>query len=225
MRAFLPQWLAAILIAAYFCNPISWAAALDSKPYHVRLEIQLGHSSRVNSAVFSRDGYLVLTASLDSTARLWDTASGRELHRFLHDGSVNSAVFSPDAGAILTASDDKTARLWDAAGGQELRRFSHNGSVTSAFFSPDGRTILTASRDDKKALLWDAISGQELRRFAGHTGFVSSAVFSPDGHLVLTTSHDETARIWNPKNGKQLERIDGVSSAVFDLTQQQRTAR
>ncbi|MBX3326495.1 MAG: hypothetical protein U0223_06775 [Nitrospira sp.] len=52
------------------------------------------------------------TASTDNTARLWDVASGKELHVLWHEEGVNSAEFAPDGKTVVTASDDRTARLW-----------------------------------------------------------------------------------------------------------------
>jgi tetratricopeptide (TPR) repeat protein len=55
----------------------------------------------------------VLTASRDTTARLWDTASGQLLYTLSgHTGPVWHAVFSPNGARVLTASEDLTARLW-----------------------------------------------------------------------------------------------------------------
>jgi len=55
----------------------------------------------------------VVTGSLDKTARLWDTASGKELHVLRgHEGVVWSAQFASDGKTVVTASFDKTARLW-----------------------------------------------------------------------------------------------------------------
>jgi WD40 repeat protein len=57
----------------------------------------------------------VVTASLDKTARIWDTASGKELAVLRgHQGMVLSAAFSPDGTRIVTASWDGTARVWDS---------------------------------------------------------------------------------------------------------------
>ena len=40
-----------------------------------------GHGKAVKSVAFSPDGRTALTGSDDRTARLWDTATGRELRR------------------------------------------------------------------------------------------------------------------------------------------------
>ncbi|NDA63415.1 MAG: hypothetical protein EBX50_15455, partial [Chitinophagia bacterium] len=62
-----------------------------------RLVLPVGHTSNVNSAVFSPDGKLALTASGDNTARLWEVSTGKELQVLRgHTSIVNSAVFSPD---------------------------------------------------------------------------------------------------------------------------------
>jgi hypothetical protein len=72
------------------------------------LTVFAGHTGPVNLARFSPDGERVLTASADSTARLWDAATGRELVRYTgHTASVQYAAFSPDCQRIVT-----TGRPW-----------------------------------------------------------------------------------------------------------------
>ena len=57
----------------------------------------------------------VLTASLDTTAKVWSAASGEcKLTLEGHDGFVRSAVFSADGEQVLTASQDTTAKIWSA---------------------------------------------------------------------------------------------------------------
>jgi WD40 repeat protein len=69
----------------------------------------------VTSVALSADGALLLTASGDTTAKLWDIASGTPLHVFGHGAYVCAAAFSPDGKSILTASHDGSARLWDVS--------------------------------------------------------------------------------------------------------------
>ena len=59
---------------------------------------------------------LVVTASYDGTAGVWDVGTGRELHVLHHaaNSKVYSAHFSKDGNYIVTASLDRTARVWDA---------------------------------------------------------------------------------------------------------------
>ena len=165
-----------------------------------------GHKDDVNSAVFSRDGGYILTASFDKTARLWERTSGKNTLIYRgHERYVSSAVFSPDGEYILTASFDDTARLWDRSSGKEIMVYrGHKDDVNSAVFSPDGEHILTSS-DDQTARLWDRSSGKEIMIYRGHEEWVRSAVFSPDAQHILTASFDGTARLWDRSSGKEIE--------------------
>ena len=65
------------------------------------------------SAVFNSDGGLVLTASKDSTAKVWRTDTGECTMMFDgHKDYLWSAVFNPDGGVVPTASKDSTAKVW-----------------------------------------------------------------------------------------------------------------
>jgi WD40 repeat protein len=67
----------------------------------------------VNSAVFSPDGTMVLTAADDGTVILWDAKTGQEMRRFVgHTAGIRAVAISPDSKYVATASDDKTVRVW-----------------------------------------------------------------------------------------------------------------
>ena len=75
----------------------------------------LWHRASVGSANFSPDGRLIVTASPDKTAQVWDAETGRPVGAALrHADRVYFAAFSPDSRIVLTCSVDKTARLSDA---------------------------------------------------------------------------------------------------------------
>lgn len=76
------------------------------------------HEKFINKVSFSPDGKYLATASNDKTARVWNTASGREIARIPHEAGVNDVAFGPDGKYLATASDDKTARVqrWQPEG-------------------------------------------------------------------------------------------------------------
>jgi WD40 repeat protein/serine/threonine protein kinase len=162
-----------------------------------------GHAASLISASYSPDGRLIVTASADRTARVWETTTGKPVGKPLrHDAPVNSAVFSPDGKWIVTASDDGSARVWDWTIGKSMGEpMRHDGRVNSAVFSPDGKWVVTAS-DDGTARLWDGVTGKPVEQPLRHDGFVFSAGFSPDGKWVVTSSSDQTTRIWEAATGK-----------------------
>jgi WD40 repeat protein len=139
----------------------------------------------------------VLSASWDGTLKLWEVASGRELHSFEgHSWEVVNEVFSPDGRLLLSASDGGMLKLWEVASGRELHSFEgHTREVMSTAFSLDGKMVLSAS-DSGTLKLWEVDSGRLLRCFEDHTSGVSSAVFSPDGRTVLSGSYNGTLKLW-----------------------------
>jgi WD40 repeat protein len=181
----------------------------------------LGHGGRVRAGVFRPDGAVLLTASDDRTARLWDAATGKEVAPPLpHQAGVLDAAFQPDGPLVLTGSADRTAQLWDAATGRPHGPpMPHPDAVTAVGFGPDGRTVLTTCADGA-VRLWDAATARPLGPPRPHGGPVLSWAFRPDGRAVLTGSADRTARVWSltePVAGE----IERLVLAVQFLTQRE----
>ena len=147
-----------ILLIIFILSSLSLSA--QTKP---RLVLPIRHADYVSSAVFSPDGKLVLTASRDNTARVFELATGKELQVLSgHTSYINSAEFSPDGKLVLTASEDKTARVFEVASGKERQVLSgHKTGLNSAVFSPDGKLALTTAGDDL-SIFWDVATGKQL---------------------------------------------------------------
>jgi WD40 repeat protein/serine/threonine protein kinase len=208
---------------------------------HSNLLTLKGHTDRVTSVVYSRDGKRLASGSEDKTVKVWDVQTGQELLTFRgHTGGVWYVAFSPDGQRLASASGDKTVKVWDAQTGQELLTFKgHTGDVESVAFPPDGKRLASASkgrREQGKELpgevkIWDAQTGQELLNFKGHTNAVRSVVFSPDGKRLASGSVFETVKIWDAQTGQELLAFKGgpyslafspdgkrLASASFDNT-------
>ena len=151
-----------------------------------------GHEGLVNSIQFSPDSQLILAASDDSTARLWDLAGNLLVTFAGHTDRVTDAIFSPDGSLIVTSSDDKTARIWSLNG--ELLHIldGHLSQVLSALFTPDGRFIITNALEPK---IWD-IEGNLLATLEGHRSRRVESWISPKGNYLLTSSDDSSVFLW-----------------------------
>jgi WD40 repeat protein/serine/threonine protein kinase len=174
----------------------------DSKSGDLLTKLDGGTNVYNTSAQFDGYGTHIVTTAVDTSARVWDSGSGKLLFTLQTPGlrgighELWSAQFSPDGGRIMTLADDKTAWVWDARTGTLITPLQgHGDQLTGAEFSPNSRQIVTSSKD-LTARLWDSKSGKLLSTLQGHTGTVTSAHFSPDGQRIVTTSDDRTARVW-----------------------------
>ncbi|NIM16806.1 MAG: hypothetical protein GTO45_32870, partial [Candidatus Aminicenantes bacterium] len=122
------------------------------------------HNGYVLSVCFSPEGTHILSGSSDSTLKLWERSSGKEVRTFKgHNGRVRSVCFSPEGTHILSGSSDSTVKLWERSSGNEVRTFKgHTDWVRSVCFSPEGKYILSGSLD-YTLKLWDTRTGACLK--------------------------------------------------------------
>lgn len=156
------------------------------------------HENNLYKAFFSPDGSLVLTCSLDKTARLWNTTTGKPVGTpFVHPDSVYGGAFSPDAQRVLTACRDGIARVWDVETGEQIRpELKNKNRVLGVAWSPNGRYLLTASHD-KTCQLWDATTFERIGPPHQHDAVVRCVDFSPDGSKFATGDDDGNVRLFD----------------------------
>jgi WD40 repeat protein/serine/threonine protein kinase len=191
-----------------------------------RSRVLSGHRDAVLGAGFSSDGKRIVSASRDRTARIWDTASGRELSQLNegHEFLVSACRFFPDGKRILTAAIDNTVRVWDVVSGAQQLTLNATGFSAAVAVADDGRRILTgASRqpaadgDDSQlwsAQWWDATTGQLIRRLEGHAGEVTAVAVAPGSGTLFTGDAKGQCRLWDAETGELRWQVAGHSRPV-----------
>ncbi|KAJ3082717.1 hypothetical protein HK102_001496 [Quaeritorhiza haematococci] len=177
------------------------------------------HNLGVNAVAISPDNRLVVTGSTDTTAKVFDLTTGKEVRELCgHTASLRALAFTPDGKQLVTVSWDNTAKIWDMATGREVMTlYGHTDWVGTVAVSSDGRLIATGS-NDVSAKIWDRRFGAMLKEFKGrHEGSVTAVAFSPDGRYLLTAGDDQMVRVCELETGQEVHALSGHKGMIFGL--------
>lgn len=192
-----------------------------------------GHSAKVFSASYSRDGKLIITGSDDRTARVWDAATG--LERALlgpNRNSIHAASFSAD-GLRAFVGDANLVRVWDVTSRAQIDEwvaFPTEDNITPQIshiaLSPDGQRIAVAG--NLKVAIFDLSTKQKLTTLETKEFLLLDLAYSPNGEFIVTAgfgpfmgddgkvdmSMAGAARLWDATTGKELRLIDRQAGQV-----------
>lgn len=167
-----------------------------------------GHSDRVHDIAFVDSNRLV-SASQDSTIRVWNLNNGRTEQVLRgHTGPVNSISIAASHSLLASVSEDNTAKLWDITGGQLLKDFSVDAAVRSVVISPDRKLLAVAGANKfslfnvKNATLKQTFEVTTFPNLKVGDAYSNRVSFSPDGnYLIGCSTQCGRIYIWHLENG------------------------
>jgi RNA polymerase sigma factor (sigma-70 family) len=164
-----------------------------------------GHRGSVYAVAFLPGGRLV-SAALDDTIRVWDTASGKELRRLEtgHKG-LRRLVVAADGKIMASGGDDDVIRVWDIATGKKLHEWKAKGprkEPCDLVLAPDGRTLVAAAGEETLRV-WDVATGRIVRTLKGQ----GPLAFSPDGTLLAGAGTEGPVQLWKVATGEELRTL------------------
>jgi len=129
---------------------------LDGQSLEALRQWPHGHKGLVNSMAFSPDSRRILTTGDDGIVRVWDAATGAQLHDVL--GGANRALcalYSPDSQRIASSGFDDNVRIWNAQTFEQVAQLGgHQAYVHSLAWGADSQRLLSCS-GDHTIRIWD----------------------------------------------------------------------
>ena len=167
-----------------------------------------GHRGPVNAVQMRGD--LVVSASGDGIAKLWNIRSGLCIKEFpSRDRGMACVEFSLDSRTILAGGNDQVVYQFDTSTGELVREMKgHEGLVRSLHLDSASGRIVSGSYDTS-VKAYDLRSGEMIVDF---TKWTSSWILSAksDYRRIIATSQDSRAVIMD--FGYQLPGIDSLET-------------
>jgi platelet-activating factor acetylhydrolase IB subunit alpha len=175
-------------------------------------------------------GNLLVSASRDTSLRIWDVTTGYCVKTIRGSGDwVRDVCPSLDGRWLLSGGRDQVARLWDTTSGDQKVTFSgHEHEIECVALAPPAayphlaslaglkkpppasstaEFLATGSRD-KTIKLWDG-RGTIIKTLIGHDNWVRALVWHPGGKYLLSCADDKTIRCWDlSQEGKCVKTVE-----------------
>jgi len=169
-----------------------------------------------------QSGIEIGNGGIKTCAVVWDTASGKELERFVDPAAGPGAIpamasaISPDTKWLALPTAGKV-KLIDLTTGKEARQLEGGDGQSPLVFSPDSKQlVLVAGRADALTV-WDVATGKTLHQ-NGKAGW-------PGAGLAVNLNARLTAGLAVAPDGKWLACTEGPAVRLIDLeTGKEKTA-
>lgn len=168
------------------------------------------HTGNILKISTDAAGKLILTGSLDKTAKLWDAETGMLIKTFHipmdsgNEGILSASVISPDGktvvfGGFTGYTWDKTTSVYvyDVASGVMKGRLKGFPNVIlDVVFSPSGEYLVVALASDNGIRIYDTKTWRPIKSYTDYGAECSNVVFDKSGRFA-TVCYDGKIRLYS----------------------------
>lgn len=181
----------------------------------------ISHREAITTLAFSPNGDLLLSASIDSTSKIWSVPSFREVAGINTFGHIKSANFNSHYPYVVIGGFSGYALVLEQGQKDQMGKYAYygiisaplEGQITKTIFSPNGEIFAAASVNG------DIVISPVTTNYLHHDSQVWHIEFNTNDDLLITSSRDGTAKIWDTYTGRkkiELNHLDLVNYATFD---------
>lgn len=173
-----------------------------------------GHTNYVWDVAVAPDGRSAVSASNDSTLRVWDLSSLMPRHILRgHESSVCSTAISDDGELVAAGALDGTVRCWRLGTGAPVFYIPANAGDAKVAWMPEMQLAIGDSSGTVRILARMGEGWEVVRTYQPHSAAILKVV-ALDGGELATASADGTAKIWNSHTGEVRLVLAGHSGDV-----------
>src|SRR3569833_2849465 len=158
-----------------------------------------GHNDPVRDLAFSPTDAKFVTASDDSSLKIFDFAAAKmESTLSGHGWDAKSCDWHPSKGLIVSGSKDHLVKLWDPRNGRCLTTLhGHKNTITKTLFERVRGMCLATSARDHTARVFDLRMMSDFFLFCGHDKDISTLTWHPIHSNLLSTGGSEGSLFHN----------------------------
>ena len=194
-------------------------------PTQFKTQVQ-AHSHWINDIVLTQDNSALVSASSDTTVRLWrpHSESTEVPERIGKHTDYVKALASPGGHASWVASGglDHKVYLWDLNGGGEVLNIDVCGDDAtekgSVYALGAVSSVLASGGPENVVRVWDPKSGKLVSKFVGHTDNIRDILINQSGDTIMTASSDQTIKIWSLTAGRCMNTLTMHNDSVWSLS-------
>lgn len=183
------------------------------------------HTHWVNDISLVRNNSALVSASSDTTVRLWrpDSEETGLPSRIGRHSDYVKCLATPGTQPNWVASGglDHKIYLWDLNGGGERLKINvsqdESTSKGSVYALSAKESIIASGGPESAVRVWDPKSGKLITKFVGHTDNVRDILINQDGDTIMTASSDQTVKIWSMTAGRCIHTLTMHNDSVWSL--------
>ena len=166
------------------------------------------HASSITSIDVHRDNHLLVTGSLDGTAKLFHLGTGKNIGTFgvpnqtsdndsVPESAVESVLFSPENQTFVTGSLNGDVTVWDISSQVAKHSTSLGSGIVKMIWRINVNHQLIAATLDGVVTIYDVKKGEVVGKCTGHLATVLDICQNRDGNQIISSSDDGTCRIFD----------------------------
>ncbi|KFD55053.1 hypothetical protein M514_03971 [Trichuris suis] len=166
------------------------------------------------------DGTKFACGSTNGKVDLYSVENDTSLAEYESGGRfVLSSSFTTDGRSLAAGTQDGLIYIFDTeTSAMQHSLTGHAKAVRTMEFSQDG-VLLFSGAEDKFLVTHDLREGSKTSfSVSGQNSWITSVAAMPDARHIVTSSTDAIVRVWDVRNRRCSDVLEGRKSAVWDIS-------